>query len=84
MKTELKIEKIDSGAGMDTMKITGFPEGELSILKTLEHDEASERLLDMIDRMNHGLARVWHNGGGIYGVWYDNEAAYVNVGSSCD
>ena len=82
---ELKIEKIPSGRhGMDTMKVSGFREAELSMLKGLPHSEAEERLLDMIDERNRKLATCWHNGGGVYGVWFDNEAAYINVGSSCD
>ena len=81
----MKIEKIPSGrSGMDTMKITGFREGELFRLKNLPHEESKQILLDLLDEQNNGIATCWHNGNGIYGLWYDNEAAYLNIGSSCD
>lgn len=81
----LKIEEIPSGRhGMKTMRISGFAEGELQMLKRTEHDEASERLLDMLDSRNNRIATCWHNGPGIWGIWYDNEYAYINIGSSCD
>ena len=81
----LKIDKIESGMpGMDTMKITGFRDGELSELKSMEHYESKEKLLEMIDARNGGVATAWQCGYGIYGLWYDNEAAYLNIGTSCD
>ena len=82
---QLMIKKMPSGRhGMDTMKITGFRDSELSMLKSLDNNTACDRLLEMLDERNHKIATAWHNGGGIYGLWFDNEAAYLNVGSSCD
>ena len=46
--------------------------------------EAGKKLLDMIDRRNDGIATFWARGKGIYGIWFDNEAAYINVGRSAD
>ena len=70
--------------GKQTMRIGGFGNGELNELKSMTHHEASEKLLDMLDDRNQGTGTCWHNGYGVYGVWYDNEYAYVNVGTSCD
>lgn len=80
----LNIEKQESMGRMDTMKITGFGGNELSELKSMEHKEAGKKLLDMIDSRNDGIATFWARGKGIYGIWFDNEAAYINVGRSAD
>ena len=85
MKPELKIEKIPAGRpGMITMKITGFSDSELSELKSMEHGEAREKLIDMLNRRKNGVGTAWVCGNGVYGMWFDNEAAYLNIGSSCD
>lgn len=81
----LKIETIGmSGSSMETKKVSGFMEGELEELKRMPHEEAKERLLDILDGRNNGIGRCWYRGNGIYDVWFDNEAAYLNVGLSCD
>lgn len=84
MANKFVIENILATNAMNTMRISGFKEGELSELKSMEHKEACEKLLEMIDSRNNGIATCWHNGNGIYGIWFDNEFAYVNTGSSCD
>lgn len=82
---KLTISKVPSGMRtMETKKITGFRESELDWLKSLPHEEAYEKLLSMLDERNNKIATEWHNGYGIYGMWFDNEAAYINVGTSCD
>lgn len=81
---KLIIENIHASNGMNTMRISNFAEGELSELKSMEHGEATEKLLEMLDSRNGGIGTCWHNGNGVYGVWYDNEFAYVNIGKSCD
>ena len=82
---KLQIKKIPSGrSGMDTMMITGFRDGELSELKSMEHGEAKEKLLEMLDYRNNNTGTCWSCGNGVYGMWFDNEAAYMNIGSSCD
>lgn len=80
----LKIEKKQYSPGIDTMTITGFNDGELSELKSMEHHEAREKLLEMLDSRNGGIGKQWVCGYGVYGLWFDNEAAYLNIGSSCD
>lgn len=81
----LTINTIPSGRrGMETKKITGFRDGELSELKSMEHGEAKRKLLDMLDYRNEKLGTEWMCGPGVYGLWFDNEAAYLNIGSSCD
>jgi len=81
---KLIIENIYSSNSMNTMRISNFQDGELSELKSMEHREASEKLLDMLDRRNGNIGTCWHNGNGIYGIWFDNEFAYINIGKSCD
>ena len=82
---KLKIEKMFSGSkAFDTMKISGFKEGELEDLKFISNQKAKMELLSMLDERNAGIGTMWHNGNGVYGVWFDNEFAYINVGTSCD
>lgn len=80
----LIIEKRPCTNNMDTVKITGFTDGELSELKSMEHYESKETLLSMLDSRNDGIGTMWACGNGVYGLWYDNDAAYMNVGTSCD
>ena len=81
---KLTIEKKPCSAGLDTMKITGFGDGELAKLKSLPHGDAMERLIDMLNARNNMTGTRWMCGNGVYGLWFDNEAAYLNVGTSCD
>lgn len=80
----LKIEKERYSGGLDHVKITGFSEGELSELKSMEHGEAQLKLVEMLDSRNHGEGTRYACGYGIYGLWFDNEAAYLSIGSTCD
>lgn len=81
----LTIETMPSGnRAMETKRISGFAEGELMELKQMDHEVAKEKLLDMLDGRNNGIGRCWYRGYGVYGVWFDNEFAYINVGKSCD
>lgn len=81
----LTIEAVESGKfGMVCERIGGFNDGELNELKSMEHKEAVEKLIDMLDHRNNGQGTAWSCGYGIYGVWFDNEYAYLNRGHSCD
>lgn len=80
----LTIEKQQKYGGMQTMRIGGFRDGELSELKSMEHHEAKDKLLEMLDSRNGNIGTCWHNGYGVYGMWFDNEYAYLNIGNSCD
>ena len=71
-------------AAIETMEITGFNDGELNELKSMEHYEAKEKLLEMLDTRNDGIRTMYACGPGVYGMWFDNEAAYLNVGRTCD
>ena len=82
--SRLTIEKQDCTRTMDTMKITGFADGELEELKNLPHRESGEKLLEMLDKRNDGIGSTWHNGYGVWSHWFDEEAAYVNIGRNCD
>lgn len=82
---KLIIETLPSNSrAMETKKITGFKDGELRKLKMKQHEDAKQQLLNMLDERNGRIGTCWHNGPGIFGIWFDNEAAYVNIGRSCD
>ena len=81
---KLTVDRIDRIGGMDTMKIAGFGDGELSELKSMDHYEAKDKLLEILDFRNDGIGTMWSCGYGVYGLWFDNEAAYLNIGNSCD
>ena len=80
----LTVNKDPYTTGLNLVKITGFGDGELSELKSMEHYESKEKLLDMLDTRNSGQGTMWSIGNGVYGLWYDNDAAYLNIGKSCD
>lgn len=84
MMTKLEIATIERRTGANTMRIGGFSDEELSELKSMEHNEAKDSLLDMLDRRNNGLGTQWMCGYGVFSWWFDNEFAYVNIGTSCD
>jgi hypothetical protein len=81
---KLTIEPRERYGGMQTMRIGGFADRELSELKSMEHMEAKEKLLDMLDSRNGGIGTMWMCGTGVYGLWFDNEYAYLNIGTSSD
>ena len=81
---KMTVETIERRSGMDTVRIGGFGDGELSELKSMEHYESKDKLLEILDARNDGIGTMWACGYGVYGVWYDNEYAYLNIGSSCD
>ena len=81
----LRIGTIESGrCGMKTMMIDGLTDAELKELKRMDHQEAGEKLLQIVDERNNGIATQWKCGNGVYGFWFDNECAFVNIGDSCD
>lgn len=80
----LRIEKKPYGPGIEEVRVSGFTDSELSELKSMEHREAQEKLIDLLDRRNNNIGTNWANGYGIYGIWFDNEFAYLNIGISCD
>ena len=80
----LTIEKRPYSSGLDEVKVTGFNEGELNELKSMDHREAMNKVIEMLDSRNYGIGSTWAQGYGIYGLWFDNEAAYLNIGHSCD
>ena len=81
----LTIDKLGTPVGgKQTMRIGGFGDGELSELKSMTNREAEEKLLDMLDNRNNGIGTRWMCGYGVWSLWFDNEFAYVNIGTSCD
>lgn len=69
---------------MKTKVIGGFQKGELQALKSMPHEKAEELLLTWLDDRNGSIGTRWSCGYGVYGLWFDNEYAYLNVGTSCD
>ena len=84
MAQPLTIKRNPFGMGMDNIIITGFTDEELSELKSMEHHEAMEKIVEMLNSRNQGKGKEFQCGYGIYGLWFDNEAAYMRVGDSCD
>ena len=80
----LKIDRKPYGPGLEEVRVSGFSDGELSELKSMEHREAQQKLIDLLNRRNNNIGTCWANGNGIYGIWFDNEYAYLNIGSSSD
>jgi len=80
----LNITKLYETQGTQTMRIGGFNDGELSELKSMEHKESEEKLLEMLDSRNYGQGTAWFRGEGILSTWYDNEFAYIAIGKTCD
>ena len=80
----LSIESIEVGNGMETMRIGNFAEGELQELKSLPNLDAKDKLLTMVDERNDGRGTCWYCGYGVYGLWFDDEYAYLRIGTSCD
>ena len=80
----LSYKEVERYGGMRTMRIGDFAEGELNELKSMEHNEAKDKILDMLDTRNGGVGTCWHNGYGVFSLWFDNEYAYLNIGTSCD
>ena len=80
----LKIDRRPYGSGIEEVRVSGFKEGELSELKGMEHREAREKLIEMLDARNEGIGTTWSCGNGVYGIWFDNEYAYLNIGTNCD
>ena len=81
---KLKVDEQERHGRMRTMRIGGFRDGELSELKSMDHYEAKDKLLEMLDARNDGIGTCWACGYWTYGLWFDNEFAYLNVGTSCD
>ena len=81
---KLKVEKSRYTSGLNNVRISGFADGELEELKKLSHEDARQRLIEMLDERNNGEGTCLACGYGIYGLWFDNEFAYMNVGTSCD
>lgn len=80
----LDVRKDPYTTGLNLVKITGFGNGELSELKSMEHREAEAKLIEILDSRNGGIGSTWAHGYGIYEVWFDNDTAYMSIGSSCD
>ena len=81
---KLKIEKFKCTSGLDTLRISGFREGELYRLKSLPNGEAEDELVRMLNERNNGEGTSYACGYGIYSLWFDNEFAYMNIGTTCD
>ena len=80
----LKTERIERHGGMQTMRISGLSDAELKALKGMHYGDAQDKLLEMLDSRAGGTGTCWKCGYGVYSMWFDNEYAYMNIGTSCD
>ena len=83
-KLTIRDDERSGGRDMKTKVIGGFRKGELQALKSMPHEEAKELLLTWLDDRNDSIGTCWKCGYGVYGLWFDNEYAYLNVGTSSD
>ena len=81
---KLKIDRSDGDRGTETYRVTGFKDGELYEIKDMPHAKAEDEIIRILDERNGNKGTCWAQGYGIYGVWFDNDAAYLRVGNSCD
>ena len=75
---KLDVNRIQRMGGMDTMKISGFGDGELSELKSMDHYEAKDKLLEVLDSRNDGIGTMWACGYGVYGMFSSEHRPYKN------
>ena len=80
----LKIETHCRNIGTQTMKVTGFTEPELSELNSMDYREMKDKVLDILDSRNGNTGTCWHNGYGVYSMWINNGAVFVEIGNTCD
>lgn len=80
----LGVTDFHCGGGLTTKKISGLTAEELQALKFMRNSEATDRLMELLDKRNDNLGTRWQCGYGVYAVWFDNEFAYVNIGNSSD
>lgn len=82
MANPLTINRNPFGMGMDNVIITGFTDEELYKLKCMEHHDAIDAVVEMLDSRNQGKGQEFRSGYGICSLWFDNEAVYMRVGES--
>lgn len=80
----LKIETYRRGMGVNTMRVCGFTKQELKELGSMEHGEMTDTVLNMLDERNGNTGTCWQCGNGVYRMWIDADAVFVEIGSSCD
>lgn len=85
MKAEaFEVSDFQKNGGVVVKKIAGLTDGELTELKSMPNIDAEGKLMQMLDDRNDNLGTRWQCGYGVYAVWFDNEFAYVSIGTSCD
>lgn len=84
MTNPLTLERNPFGMGFDTVRIIGFTDEELYELKQLDHPDAINKVVELLNARNNGKGNELQCGYGIYGLWFDNEYVYLRVGDSCD
>lgn len=84
MTNPLTLERNPFGMGFDTVRIIGFTDEEMYNLRSLDHHEAIEKIVEILNDRNQGKGEEFRSGYGIYGLWFDNEYVYMRVGDSCE
>jgi hypothetical protein len=78
----LKVEMPESHSkAFATLKITGFDEETFRWLKAMKHEDARRTLVELLGtfrKIGESSGEAWAKRK-IGGVWFDEEAAYMNV-----
>lgn len=80
----LTIEIWRAGFGVNTLKITGFTEAEMEELKHCDYRDLKTRVVEIADERNGNIGTCWTRGYGIYNAWTNDNAVFIEVGSSSD
>ena len=70
--------------GTQVKKITGFTDEEISELNSMDYREMKETVLNILDERNGNIGTCWACGNGVYQMWINDGAVFVEIGSSCD
>ena len=82
-RLKFTIEEVASGESMRVMQISGFADGELEILKSMNdqnYQEAGKTLLDMLDERNDEIGTILWRSDGVFAWWFTSDNAYVVTG----
>ena len=70
--------------GMVQKVVTGFSPEEMHELQSMEHREAEQKVIEMLDERNGNTGTCWACGYGIYGFRIGQIGCTFTIGTSCD
>ena len=77
------ITEVASGESMRVMQISGFADGELDTLKSMnnqDYQKAGRSLLDMLDERNDEIGTILWRSDGVFAWWFTSGNAYIVTG----